>query len=287
MFPAGSPHVNSRVVTLASGLRIRVAEAGERTHPPLLLLHGWGASIYMWRDWFAPLAAAGRRVIAIDLPGHGLSDKPEAAHAYRLEALMAVVCELLDAEGISTTDVVAQSMAGTIVLELAMECSSRIGKAVVVNPACFGRVRLQRLGRMLSPSFVDALLPHLVARWIVARTHRLVYGDPSRITHRDEEEYWAPSQFPSYARAMRRLVHEFRWTRPRARDMAQRLSALDRDVLVVLGTRDSLVRGAAAYVAQLRDGGARLQVRVVENGGHAVNEECAAEVVEAVLAFLH
>lgn len=287
MFPAGSSHVRTRLVTLASGLRLRVAEAGERTHPPVLLLHGWGASIYMWRDWFAPLAAAGRRVIAIDLPGHGLSDKPEAAHAYRLDALMSVVRELLDAEGIATTDVVAQSMAGTIALELAMEHSSRIGRAVVVNPACFGRVRLQRLGRMLSPSFVDALLPHLVARWIIARTHRMVYGDPSRITRRDEDEYWAPSQYPSYARAMRRLVHEFRWTRMPARDMAQRLSALGKDVLVVLGTKDSLVRDAPGYVAQLREHGARLQVRMLENGGHAVNEERATEVVELVLAYLH
>ena len=287
MFPAGSSHVRARMVTVASGLRLRVAEAGDPTHPPLLLLHGWGASIYMWRDWFAPLAAAGRHVIAVDLPGHGLSDKPEEAGAYRLDALMSVVRELLDAEGIARTDVVAQSMAGTIALELLMGQPPRIDGAVLVNPACFGHVRLQRLGRMLSPSFVDALLPHLVARWIIARTHRLVYGDPSRITRRDEDEYWAPSQYPSYARAMRRLVHEFRWTRPPVRDMARRLSVLDRDVLVVLGTKDSLVRDAPRYVAALRERGARLQVRLVENGGHAVNEERAAEVVDLVLAYLN
>ena len=286
MFPAGSSHVRTRVVTLASGLRVRVAEAGHPTHPPVLLLHGWGASIYMWREWFAPLAEAGRRVIAMDLPGHGLSDKPETAQAYRLEALMSVVRELLDAEGIQQTDVVAQSMAGTIALELAMEQPSRIRLAALVNPACFGRVRLQRLGRMLSPSFVDTVLPHLVARWIIARTHRMVYGDPSRITRRDEDEYWAPSQYPAYARAMRRLVHEFRWSRPPARDMARRMSALDRDVLVVLGTRDALVRGAPEYVTELRNSGAQLQVHMVENGGHAVNEERATEVVGLVLDYL-
>ena len=286
MFPAGSSLVRTRLVTLASGMRLRVAEAGNTAHPPLLLLHGWGASIYMWRDWFAPVAAAGRRVLAIDLPGHGLSDKPDAPRVYRLDALMSVVREFLDAEGIATTDVVAQSMAGTIALELVLESSSRIGSAVLVNPACFGRVRLQRLGRMLSPSLVDALLPHLVARWIIARTHRMVYGDPSLITRRDEDEYWAPSQYPSYARAMRRLVHEFRWTRPPARDMARRLSTLDRDLLVVLGEKDALVRDAPGYVSELRERGARLLVRIVEHGGHAVNEERASEVVDLVLEYL-
>lgn len=286
MFPAGSLHVRARMVRLPSGMTLRVAESGDPGDPPLLLVHGWGASIYMWRDWFAPLAAAGRRVIAVDLPGHGLSDKPDEARAYRLESLMATLRELLDAEGIASTDVVAQSMAGTVAIELAMERPSRVARAVVVNPACFGRVRLQRLGRMLSPSFVDVLLPHLVARWIIAHTHRMVYGDPSLITRRDEDEYWAPSQYPSYARAMRRLVHEFRWTRPPARAMAERLRALDRDLLVVLGTKDSLVRGGMSYVARLKAYGAPLVVQHVAGGGHAVNEERAADVVGMVLDFL-
>jgi len=63
-------------VTLSDGVTVRVAESGDASAPTVLLVHGWGASMYMWRDWFAPLAAAGRRVVAVDLPGHGLSDKP-------------------------------------------------------------------------------------------------------------------------------------------------------------------------------------------------------------------
>ena len=116
--PPGWRMYESRWVTLPSGLTLRVAEAGEAGQPVVLLLHGWGASLYMWRDWFAPLAAAGRHVIAVDLPGHGLSDKPDDARLYRVESLVAVVRELLDVEGLTSVDVVAQSMAGTIAIEL-------------------------------------------------------------------------------------------------------------------------------------------------------------------------
>src|SRR4051812_33390064 len=77
MFPAGHPAIRTRYVTLQSGVRVRLVESGRADVPAVLLLHGWGASVYMWRAWFAPLAAMDRRVIAIDLPGHGLSDKPE------------------------------------------------------------------------------------------------------------------------------------------------------------------------------------------------------------------
>jgi pimeloyl-ACP methyl ester carboxylesterase len=286
MFPAGVPGIRVRRVTLESGIQLRLAEAGPASAPSVLLLHGWGASLYMWRDWFAPLAAAGLRPVAVDLPGHGLSDRPDRDADYRLEALIATVRGLLDVEGIGTTDVVAQSMAGTIALELVLAGEPRVRRLALVNPACFGRIRLQALGRAVSPPVVDRLLHRLMTRGIVSRAHRLVYGDPSRITARDEDEYWAPSQFPSHARAMRRLLHEFQWARPPADRMAARLGHLREQALVVLGTRDRLVRDAGPYVTALRAAGAPLAVREVNGGGHAVNEERPAEVVSLTMAFL-
>jgi pimeloyl-ACP methyl ester carboxylesterase len=287
MFPAGARGIRTRLVTLGGNVQLRLAESGDPAAPAVLLLHGWGASIYMWRGWFARLAAAGRRAIAIDLPGHGLSDKPDDDGAYRLPSLVSTVRELLDdVAALSRVDVVAQSMAGTIALELLLGGEPRVRRLALVNPACFGRIRLQTFGRVVSPPALDVLLPRLVTRGIVARAHRLVYGDPAAITPRDEEEYWAPSQFPAYSRAMRRLLHEFAWVRPPADVMAGRLRALPHDVLVVLGTRDRLVRDAEPYVAALRAAGAPLQVRAVAGGGHAVNEERSEEVVSLALDFL-
>lgn len=286
MFPASVPGIRTRRVSLGNGTSLRVAESGDPSAPPVLLLHGWGASIYMWRAWFVPLAAAGRRAVAVDLPGHGLSDKPTEPSAYRLEQLVAVVHELLDRERWAAVDVVAQSMAGTLVLELAL-ADPRVRRQVLVNPAVFGRIRLQALGRALSPGLVDLVLPRLVTRGIVSRAHRLVYGDPSLITRRDEDEYWAPSQYPSYARAMRRLLHEFQWSRPPADQMAARLRQLPREALIVLGTRDRLVRDSAPYAAALRAAGAPLVVHEVAGGGHAVNEERPRDVLDVVLPFLH
>ncbi len=286
MFPADVPDIRTRRVKLAGGLELRIAECGDLIAPPVLLLHGWGASLYMWRAWFAPLAAAGLHPIAIDLPGHGLSDKPDHDDAYRLERMCATLRELLEAERLTAAHIVAQSMAGTIALELALAAGSRVNRLVLINPACFGRIRLQALGRAVSPPAVDTVLPRLVTRWVVSRAHRMVYGDPSLITERDEDEYWAPSQFPAYARAMRRLLHVFPWTRPPVARMTERLRGLPRRALVVLGTRDRLVRDSRDYVSRLRSADAPIIVQEVEGGGHAVNEERPAEVVSLVLPFL-
>lgn len=286
MFPAGRAEIEVRYVRLPSGVLLRVLESGAANADPILLLHGWGASVYMWRDWLTALAAAGRRVIAVDLPGHGLSDKPDAAEHYSLAGMAAAVRALMQAESLHGVDVVAQSMAGTIAVEIAATDPGQIRRLVLVNPACFGRVRIQRLARMVSPPVVDRVLPRLVPRWLIARTHKMVYGDPSRVTRRDEDEYWAPSQFPGFTRAMRQLVHEFTWTRAPATQMAERLRAMESRVLVVLGSKDTLVRDAAEYVAELRATGFRPRVDTIAGGGHAVNEERPDEVIALTTQFL-
>lgn len=282
MFPAGVAGVRTRMATLRSGLRLRVAESGAANAPPVLLLHGWGASIYMWRAWFAPLAEMGFRALAVDLPGHGLSDKPEDAEAYRLQFLMQVVRELLDVERLERVDLVAQSMAGTIALEVALAREARIRRLALVNPACFGVIPLLRLTPFVRFDAVGRLMPHLLTRGSVARAHRLVYGDPSRITPRDIDQYWAPSQFPAYSRALWRLALDFTWDRPPADAMANRLLTLGRRVQVILGGRDRLVCESRSYVDALVGHDAPLEVSVVEAGGHAVNEECPREVLSLV-----
>jgi pimeloyl-ACP methyl ester carboxylesterase len=270
-------------------VKLRVAESGDPQAVPVLLVHGWGASLYMWRDWFAPLAAAGFRAIAVDLPGHGMSDKPSDRGRYSLDRMVAVLEELISIEGLSAPHVVAQSMGGSIALELALRRRDANGRLVLVNPACFGVVHLLPLARRASPAAIEAVLERMVPRWIVARARRMAYGDPSLISDEDIDQYWAPSQFRGYASAMRHLLHEFTWKRPTLDEMLRKLRALEGQAsppLVVLGTRDRLVRGARQYVSSLRASGAPIELYESIGGGHAVNEERPAEIVPIVLRFL-
>jgi pimeloyl-ACP methyl ester carboxylesterase len=286
MFPSGVPGIRVRRVALPGGVTLRLAESGDPNAPPVLLLHGWGASIYMWRAWFAPLASAGYRPVAVDLPGHGLSDKPDERGAYTLARQVEVLRELLAVEGLTGASVVAQSMGASIALELALAEPSAIGPLVLVNPSLFGRVGLVTIGRLLSPTFVDRTLARLVPRWLVAGLHRRVYSHPSRVTPRDIDEYWAPSQLPGYARALWQLVHEFQWERAPVRVMTERLGRLGTRPLVLLGGRDALVKGSRPYAAALRRAGAGIELHELPDGGHAMNEEEPETVMKVALAAL-
>ena len=94
---------------------ISTAEAGEG--PPLICLHGLGGTKSSFLTTISALAPAGVRVIAIDLPGFGDSDKPHAA-PYDAPWFAEVVVELLDEMGLERASFAGNSMGGRIALEL-------------------------------------------------------------------------------------------------------------------------------------------------------------------------
>lgn len=94
----------------SDGLRIRYQRSG--AGPPLVLVHGWGSTAHSnWvaTGWVALLAPR-RTVIAIDVRGHGRSDKPHARAPYSYAAMSRDVLAVLDAHGIERADFVGYSM---------------------------------------------------------------------------------------------------------------------------------------------------------------------------------
>ena len=95
--------------------------------PAIVLLHAGVADRRIWAEHLAPLAAAGHRVIAVDLPGFGDSVKPLRAPfdaPYFARAMTAV----LDAAGIERAHVVGNSMGGRVGIELGLTAPDRSGR---------------------------------------------------------------------------------------------------------------------------------------------------------------
>ncbi len=85
-----------RYADVGDDVRLHYVEAGEG--PLVVLLHGFPQFWYEWRHQIPPLVEAGFRVVATDMRGYNLSDKPPRVRAYRVEALARVV-ERLIADG--------------------------------------------------------------------------------------------------------------------------------------------------------------------------------------------
>jgi pimeloyl-ACP methyl ester carboxylesterase len=278
MFPAGVGGMTTRMLEIDEGLRVRLLEAGAPGGRPVVLVHGWGACVYTFRDAVPALARAGRRVLALDLRGHGLSDKPIGRGNYTVTALVDDVRHLLDVLGLDQVDLLGHSLGGGVALHFALAHPHRIRRLVLAAPVGLTRIGLPAIGHLLTPRFTDRFARYLTPRWLTNLLLRSTYGTPSRVTDRDVDEYWAPSQFPDYYRAARALLEEFDWD-PIA---AQRLESLPCRTLVILGSADRLIRGAEGPAEKIR----QAAVVSLEGAGHLGIEECAEEFNRSVLAFL-
>jgi pimeloyl-ACP methyl ester carboxylesterase len=242
------------------------------------MLHGWGASIYMFRHAFEHLPESGARTIAADLRGYGLSDKPLADNAYSLKAFCADLDALLDALELPRVALVGQSMGGGLALRYALREPERVSKLVLINPTGLVAVPHLDVLRFVPPMITDLMGPRLVPRWAIGWIlRRLAYGDPTLVTERDIDEYWAPSQLAGYVHAARATLGEFDWSLLSDAEA----SALAVPTLVLLGKQDQLLPNTT-------QGAARLNGSVVEwvPGGHCAHEEHPELVYARVSAFI-
>jgi pimeloyl-ACP methyl ester carboxylesterase len=118
-------------IVLPSGHALAYVEAGDPEVAPLLLVHGYTDNSRSW-SLLAP-HIADRRLIAVDLRGHGASDAP--ACCYGPDSLAHDLGEFLDALGLDRTDVIGHSLGAMTALTLAATEPDRVGRLVLVSGA--------------------------------------------------------------------------------------------------------------------------------------------------------
>jgi pimeloyl-ACP methyl ester carboxylesterase len=279
-FPAGVRGISARRLELPGGLGVRVLEAGPGSGPAVVLLHGWAVSSYLWRHNILALAEAGHRVVAIDLPGHGLSDSPQAPGGYAIGRFTRAVLDVMDALGISRAGIAAQSMGGKVAAQVALEAPGRVSQLLLFGPVGFGLLPPWKVLSPIAPQLPGELPSLLITRRMVAFFQRRVQGKIGFFSERDVDEYWAPTQSSDLVRAQVRMLKEFDWAPWTPGELRQ----LALPVLVVFGTRDRTVRPvhAEGLVAELPQG----RLEWIADGGHVVMEEAPDRINAMMLAAL-
>ena len=133
----------------AGGIRTRVLEAGPEDGPALLLFHGTGGHAETYCRNLGPLAAGGLRVLALDLVGHGFTDRPSDFDG-DLGALAAHVVAVMDALGIEKAHVSGESLGGMVAAWTAISHPDRVEKCVMntgtlARPGAAGQAQLDDL----------------------------------------------------------------------------------------------------------------------------------------------
>jgi pimeloyl-ACP methyl ester carboxylesterase len=233
-----------------SGLRLYHEQHGEG--PPLVLLHGGLLTIELSFAAVIPVLAQNRRVVAVELQGHGRTadiDRPMT-----FEHLASDVVGLLDQLGIERTDVFGFSLGGLVTYQLLLGHPSRIRRAVVAS----ADHRNDRSGE-IQPDRLPTEADFAAMR----DTYAAVAPDPDH--------------FEAFAEKTVALVHGFGgWT-------DDQLRGIPVPVLVMVGDTDFILVPNAAQTAELLPRG---QLAVLPGTTHMglTRSELVVPVVEAFLA---
>ena len=121
---------NSRYAELSNGIRLHYLESGPADAPAVLLIHGFGDNSFSWDGWAKALAPA-HRVIAVDLPGHGLSEAP-ADFAAAADKYADVLDELRAKLGIAKWAVAGNSLGGSVAWQSALRHPAQVSELILV-----------------------------------------------------------------------------------------------------------------------------------------------------------
>lgn len=238
---------------------------------PWVLLHSFPIDRRMWSAQREALAAAGRRVIALDLPGFGdaprMGREPPSMDGYA-DAVLAS----LDALGVDRVTLVGLSLGGYVALALAARAPHRLGALVLADTRAAPDGPEARAGRVINlglvgakgpGALIDKMLPNLLAPDAPASLRETVRG-------------WAAGQ-PTEG-----VTDALRAMRDRA-DATPVLATLRCPTLLVVGARDAIT--PPSEHAAMAEAIAGSRVEVIEGAGHLSNLDRPAAFSEALLRW--
>ena len=271
-------------------VRLHYVEAGEG--PLVLLLHGFPQFWYQWRHQIPALVEAGFRVVAPDMRGYNLSDKPPGVQAYRVELLARDVERLILACGERTAVVVGHDWGAVAAWIAAMRHPGRVERLAILNVPHPARSLdgLSKPRQLLRSSYIFFFqIPRLPEEVIRAGDFALLRSvfrsdpvQPEAFTAEDIERYIEAIAQPgaltaslNYYRAILRYQRE-------TRAMLQRVEA---PVLVIWGERDRFLSRRLAEPPRLWVPNL-ICVKRLPDASHWVAEDRPLEVNTLLLDFL-
>jgi epoxide hydrolase 4 len=271
-------------------VRLHYVEAGEG--PLVLLLHGFPQFWYQWRHQIPALVEAGFRVVAPDMRGYNLSDKPPGVQAYRVELLARDVERLIRTCGEETATVVGHDWGAIAAWIAAMRHPGRVERLAILNvphPARSLDGLLSPMQLLRSSYMFFFQIPRLPEKVIRAGDFALLRSvfrsdpvQPEAFTAEDIERYIEAIAQPgsltaslNYYRALLRYPGETRAL----------LKSIEAPVLVIWGERDRFLSRRLAEPPRLWVPNL-IRVKRLPNASHWVAEDRPLEVNTLLLDFL-
>lgn len=259
---------------------------------PLLLIHGFGASLGHWRKNIPVLAAQGYKVFALDLLGFGGSDKPVLD--YNLEVWQQQIRDFWQSQIQIPTVLVGNSIGGLLTLMLMAEYPDMIAGGVLINCAGGLNHRPNELNlplRLIMGIFTKLVVSPLTGQFIfdrIRQKHRIrntlfqVYRDRNAVTEELVEMLYQPACDAGAQQVFASVL-----TAPAGPQPGELLNRLQHPLLVLWGENDpwTPIKGAKIYQERVNNH-SNTEFYPIPNAGHCPHDEKPEQVNHLILNWL-
>ena len=266
------------IVDAGDGLALNVSVSGDG--PPLMVLHGFTGSTETWADLRSRIGAR-FMVIAVDLPGHGLSTSPMSPERYDLNRLSDDLVRVMDAIQVDRTGILGYSMGGRAALRMALNRPERIAGLVLESTSPGIENEAEREARARSDEELAEFIEREGMEAFVNRWEMLSLWESQRSLPVEARERLRRQRLMGSPAG---LAGSLRGAGAGAEEpVAARLGEIEGPALLIAGELDSKY---ARIMREMHEAMRDSRIVIVKGAGHAVHLEHPGEFAAAVGDFV-
>ena len=269
----------SQFLTLKDGAIIHVRDEGPRNAPVIVMVPGLHSPLHVWDGWLTALRNE-YRVIAVDLPGQGLSDS-WPRNDYSIPALDSFITEVTGELGISRFTFAGHSMSGAMAWRYALAHPDRVEALILVSAGGFVTEGAGPIlpFRVLASPILGPIARQFMAPPVVRRVLKQAYGNPERVSDTLVILYFEMINGAGHRASLGQRLNYLMSYEP-----VSRIDAVRAPTLIVWGDRDQLRPVAYASIFHERIKGSVLCIH--PSIGHFPMEEAPEATLADVREFM-
>lgn len=274
--PAAVTEPGGRIFDLPAG-SVQVVDRGPRNASPIVLVHCFSCAINWW-DRVMPALERRHRVVAIDLLGHGGSEKPGSGYSIPHQA--EVVAQALARLGVRDAEVVGHSLGGAVVTALAQGSPALVDRVVIIDTAPdHSRSSLGFIAGLAFAPVIGEALWQIKPDFAVRDGLGVAFApgfdvpddfveDVKRMTFSSYDD--SPTESEDY-------VNE--------EPLDRRMRETGRPLMVLMGAEEQIIEDPAAALAEYEQTVPGVETHLIAGSGHSPNVEKPVETTRLILRF--
>ena len=274
-----SPEISSKYLTV-KGIKLHYLEAGEKE--VVLMLHGFPTSAYLWRN-IMPKIAKTHRVIALDLPGYGKSEKP-LSPSYSFNFYTDLLAEFLSKLNIQAVNLVVHDLGGPVGLHWATRNQPMVKRIVFMNTLVYPNFSWAVV------IFTLALKTPFVKDWVtsangIAWAMRFGVQNKTRIADELAANYQNPFIEKSARQALIKSASNMSINA--FKEIVEKLPTFTIPIRAIYGENDRILPKVADTMQRIKKDLPQTEITALPNCGHFLQEDEPEKISVLLSAFLN